>query len=312
MKRNKHDKFEQILDNNFPEDFFNAEENNIFEKKAFRNDINHLNFNDIELKLRIPELSPLYAPQIPSLISPTDGSEIGELPKTTRYLESVFARAGYRPDVFGGLRELVEGLPQQIGGGRLREFFGGEGRDLMYLVTSGLSVDLITGYRRPHKDIDLVLMHPEVKGHNVFRTTDNVSCEEFWAGMNLGREFLTRTVFRAYAEETGEVLCAHPAITMVQKTSDAWGRKPREHDIHDATALAYWMLGQPEERQKRDMSIARIALDSLQANQRARTADRLNIMFDNYPAIAAELRGAKQPVADTAPAPDLAFAPVAA
>jgi hypothetical protein len=174
-------------------------------------------------------------------------------------------------------------------------------------------VDIITGYRRPHKDIDMVLMHPDVKEYDVLRRTDNVACSEFWAGMQLDPSFVARTAFKAYSKSIDQdVWCAHPAITMVQKLSNAWGRFPREHDIYDATAVAHWMLDQPEELQERNISIAKVALGSLTRVKALTTSERLNTMFANYPEISNEFRVAEQPDITPQPQAAPAFAPALA
>jgi len=70
---------------------------------------------------------------------------------------------------------------------------------------------------------------------------------------------------------------------LVQKVSDAWGRDPREHDVYDATALAYWVLKQPSDLQARDFVVANTALNSMPQTKAHKTAERLNSMFANYP-----------------------------
>jgi hypothetical protein len=266
-------------------DLINAEEND----NNFNNNFNKLLKEDI-LKLetnvanveRFPR--PKLAPRaglpftdrfrIPQLANPITGNEISELPATTSYLDRVFAQFNLRDAAHKQLGELLKKVPQRNAAGYL-----------LYLVTSGLSVDIVTGYERPHKDVDLVLMHPDVNNHPEFFQTDNVEPHNFWAGMRLEPDFLAGTAFQAAAPKIGRkalVLCAHPGITIVQKTSEAWGRTPREHDIYDATALGYWILSQPEIRQSRDVAIANVALNSMDYIKSSRTADRLNTMFARY------------------------------
>ena len=202
--------------------------------------------------------------------------KIDKLPYTNDWLEERFAaleKRGYKPDPVGQLRTVIDNVEQV-----------NESRNLRYLVTSGLAVELMTGYRRRHKDLDLVLMHPDVNDYpDVFSKTDNTSPNQFWGGLRLDNRFLTATAMRSDDRTLDSVYCAHPAITLVQKTSDAWGRAPREHDYQDSLAVGYWMMIQPERFKQRDLRIAKVALDSIDSpTLRTRTADRLNVMFTNH------------------------------
>ena len=265
-------------------DFINAEENNDNEKINIENilklneNIENKKFNDKHFFLP-PRITPALTDttNFPELANPISGNEVSELPSSTSYLDRILAQLRIGDTTFNQLRELLKTVPQRNVNGYL-----------LYLVTSGLSVELVTGYERRHKDVDLVLMHPDVNNHQEFLNTDNVEPRNFWAGMYLDPAFLTGTALKASVPKVGrktEVYCAHPGITIVQKVSDAWGREPREHDIYDATALGYWMLSQPEIRQVRDVSIANVALNSMDYVKSSRTADRLNVMFANYGSI---------------------------
>jgi hypothetical protein len=203
--------------------------------------------------------------------------KIESLPYTTDWLEARFVamkEKGYTPNPERLLREVLDNVEQV-----------NENRNLLYLVTSGLAVELMTGYKRRHKDLDLVLMHPDVNEHlAIFSRTDNTVAQSYWGGLSLDNQILTKTAMRTKEKRFDNVFCVHPAITLVQKTSDAWGRSPREHDYLDSLAVGYWMMTQPDMLKQRDLNITRTALESIDSPiLKARTTDRLNAMFENHP-----------------------------
>src|SRR5258708_8453972 len=77
------------------------------------------------------------------------------------------------------LERLLQLEPQRDASGILR-----------YLVTSGMAVELVTGYERQHHDLDLVIMDPANTDYWEVYGTDNVTPERYWADMEFDPEFL--------------------------------------------------------------------------------------------------------------------------
>ncbi len=147
-----------------------------------------------------------------------------------------------------------------------------------YLLTSGLAVDLITGVRRLHQDIDLVIF--DVKnGWWARYLTDNVTPQRYWANMKFDPDYLEETAWTTQfnvRRKLFTVSAVHPAIILVQKLSNAWSlfRAPREKDIKDALQLLnFW-----REDQDRDPSwdsVIRTAIAALPEWEQSTTIDRL-------------------------------------
>ncbi len=173
------------------------------------------------------------------------------------------------PTQSGRLRQLeriIATEPQRDENGRLR-----------YLVTSGLAVEMLTGFEREHHDIDLVIMDSSDPGHWEVIGTDNVTPGKYWADMRFDPSFLESTARTVNTRQRGRsqsVEVVHPGIIMVQKSSDAWGRSPRTKDRNDAVALArHW---KEREGYTHDWnSIVRTALDALPGDQKDRTLTRV-------------------------------------
>lgn len=167
---------------------------------------------------------------------------------------------------FKQLEDILTIEPQRAADGRLR-----------YLVTSGLAVEMVTGFRRDHHDIDLVVMDPDDTNRWDLIGTDNVTPGEYWADMEFDAKFLETTAREATMQKgaTSPVVeVVHPGIIMVQKASDAFGRPPRRKDEDDVSAIIrYW---KESERYTKDWNpIIRRSLDALPNNQVDRTLTRL-------------------------------------
>lgn len=136
-----------------------------------------------------------------------------------------------------GLSELEELLalePQRDDAGNLR-----------YLVTSGMAVELVTGYERDHHDLDLVIMDPENVDKWEIYGTDNVTPQRYWADMKFDPKFLQDTArkvkTRKNAKGSPEAEVVHPAVLLVQKSSNAFKRPPRQKDDDDVSAIVrHW------------------------------------------------------------------------
>jgi len=150
--------------------------------------------------------------------------------------------------------------------------------NLQYLLTSGLAVELTTGYQRPHHDIDLVIMDPANKGQywELFGT-DNVTPGRYWADMQFEPEYLDETAREVRTRRRGKspvVEVVHPGIIMSQKSSDAWGRPPRPRDEADVAAIVTHWKG--KEGYTREWNpIVRRSIDALPVGQRQRTLGRV-------------------------------------
>ncbi len=147
-----------------------------------------------------------------------------------------------------------------------------------YLLTGGMAVELVTGFERSHKDLDLVIMDGEEKQKWDIFGTDNVTPRKYWADMSFDPNFLRRTAVKVQTRPKGgkEVLVVHPAILMVQKLSNAFGRDPRSKDLEDVGALVkYWeKVSNPIDW----VPILRTALEALPEVSRSQTMDRLQSM----------------------------------
>lgn len=146
-----------------------------------------------------------------------------------------------------------------------------------YLLTSGLAVEAITGAGRYHHDIDLVLFDFRNNWWTKY-ATDNVTSDRYWADMKFDPAYLEETAWTAQFQTNGveqTVSTVHPAIILVQKLSNAWGRPPRERDLKDVKQLSrYWREVQDSDPSW--LAITEVALAALPPNERARTITRLN------------------------------------
>jgi hypothetical protein len=181
-------------------------------------------------------------------------------------------RGGSRRAVIG---QLLETEPQ-----RVQEEGPDEGR-LRYLITSGFAVELITGYEREHHDLDLVIMDElDLKRWREVGT-DNVTPGQYWADMKFPRSYLERTPRSARLDpslgrRSPIVEVVHPAIIAVQKSSNAWGRPPREKDTNDVLALArYYRHGESRELARIWSEIISQSLKALPNGEEQRTRERL-------------------------------------
>lgn len=125
------------------------------------------------------------------------------------------------------LEEILERAPQLDGN-----------RFPRYLLTSGLAVELLTGFERHHKDIDLVIMGSNAHEWEIWGT-DNVTPGQYWADMRFEPEFMadTREVTTTRRNPNAPFVgCVHPAIMVVQKLSDCLTAHQDKRT---------WMIAQP-------------------------------------------------------------------
>lgn len=190
-----------------------------------------------------------------------------------RIITAPIGDPGLPPTTGDRLRQLemiLEAEPQRDSSGTLR-----------YLVTSGLAVEMLTGFQRDHHDIDLVIMDPSNKDQWDLIGTDNVTPGQYWADMAFEADFLEQTAREARTRRRGRSPIAevvHPGIIMVQKSSDAFGRPPRRRDEDDVVAIVrHW---RDQEGYTRDWNpVVRCALDALPRNQFNRTLARLRTVL---------------------------------
>lgn len=118
--------------------------------------------------------------------------------------------------------------------------------ELLWLLTSGMAVELATGYRRKHHDLDIVVMDPNNLSQWEILGTDNVTPRRYWADMNFDYTALANSAYSIdfnYIKSPYKVEIVHPAIIMTQKLSNAFSRKPRDKDVADAVSIARWWEG---------------------------------------------------------------------
>jgi len=178
----------------------------------------------------------------------------------------ILPRVEILPGNIDALQRLAESEPQRDEEGNLR-----------YLLTSGLAVEVITGFKRPHHDIDLVIQDKRGLWWMKYGT-DNVTAEQYWAEMIFDPGYLEKTAWTTECGVNGkrkQVLSVHPAIILVQKLSNAWGRPPRERDVKDVEALmSFW-----QETLNADPSwepVMEKAITTLPKGERERTRARLS------------------------------------
>lgn len=196
--------------------------------------------------------------------------EIGRLKATIGNILAVPVGDPTSPKVdelrFRQLEAILAAEPQRDLEGRLR-----------YLVTSGFAVEMITGFKREHHDLDFVIMDAEQTDHWSLMGTDNVTPGEYWAGMHFDPDFLegtARSVRTRKLSQSPSVEVVHPAIIMVQKSSDAFGRPPRPKDTADVTALIHYWKETEQDPHEWDPIIS-ISLDALPPGEMHVTLKRM-------------------------------------
>jgi hypothetical protein len=173
--------------------------------------------------------------------------------------------------VAGGIQELeeiLEEFPQ-------RDEYG----NLMYLLTSGLAIGLLTGFTREHHDIDLVIMDPNNLSWEIMGT-DNITPETYWADMSFSAKNLEETSVKVVTRAGGvEVELVHPAIMLVQKASEAFRRTPRKKDYLDVEALIEYYK---ENREKCDdwIDVIESSVRALPRLKQKRTVERLSQLWE--------------------------------
>ncbi len=203
-----------------------------------------------------------------------EGVSIASRPKTIR-----------SDDPLADLEQVLGVVPQHDVAG-----------SLVYLLTSGVSVELLTRFRRPHHDLDVVVMDPEDLELAAWDLWDihTITPNEYWAAMRFEPGFMadTREVAHTRGDNEGlPVDCVHPAITLIQKLSDYHGLDPRPKDIEDSQALADYLRRQSINDWK---WIADTALDALPLTQVNKTLERFRpIMASIQHYVAARSRVAK-------------------
>lgn len=156
--------------------------------------------------------------------------------------------------------------------------------NLRYLLTSGLAVELLTGFRRSHHDLDLVIMDPENESHYwELYGTDNVTPGCYWADMQFNPKFLARTareVRTRRKRRSPRVEVVHPGIILVQKSSDCFNRSPRPKDTQDVSAIVrYWKLHEGYSVEWNP--VIRTSIDALPESQKDRTIYRVRQAVQN-------------------------------
>ena len=130
---------------------------------------------------------------------------------------------------FEELVELLEKHPQRNSKG-----------ELVWLLTSGMAVEIVTGYEREHHDLDVVVMDSRNYWRWELLGTDNVTPGQYWADMRFDENYLDETSIKVkfdYRGQIHEVEMVHPVLIMTQKLSNAFDRPPREKDVADAVAV---------------------------------------------------------------------------
>ena len=149
--------------------------------------------------------------------------------------------------------------------------------NLVWLLTSGMVVDIATGEERPHHDLDVVVMDPKNRHEWELLGTDNVTPGQYWANMRFNPLYLEKTLTTlkfSLEDRTFRVLTVHPALIMAQKLSNAFGRDPREKDISDAISVATWWKKQ-QRGNATWINIVNKTIEALPEDQREITESRI-------------------------------------
>lgn len=131
------------------------------------------------------------------------------------------------------------------------------GKKVNYVLAGGWAVELVTGYSRSHKDIDIILLNP-----NFNAETDNQRPESYFGQLSISRgtfynhcissiftklpihypkgwklnEF--RVEMKKFCDPLGEVWIAQPELLAIAKLSGGWGGEiGRDKDIEDCVSL---------------------------------------------------------------------------
>src|SRR3989338_2751735 len=153
------------------------------------------------------------------------------------------------PSAFDELQRLLDTVPQCYSDGRRR-----------YLLTGGLPVELITGRRRFHKDVDIVILqrhHRDVWSE--LKYIDSRTPENYWGHLDIQPEYFDETAWPTKLNIHGRaivVMSVHPAILMVQKLTDHIHLVPRRIDLTDVANLVDFMRsGQHQWNQVLDAAV---------------------------------------------------------
>jgi hypothetical protein len=165
------------------------------------------------------------------------------------------------------LEAFLTACPQVIGG------------KTRYLVSGGFAVDITTGQTRAHKDIDIVLLSKkDASPQWCSCKLDAVQPETYFGHMNLTSEVFLKSARRLTTRpnEMGiPVAVVHPAILLVQKSSDFYGKAPRHEDAQDARALADQLKREVTSHRDEWRSLIFQGFSGLEDNVRPKTLSRL-------------------------------------
>jgi hypothetical protein len=164
------------------------------------------------------------------------------------------------------LAKLLDSQPQRTRTGKL-----------IWLLTSGMAVEVATGVERQHHDVDIVVMDPKNLGEWEILGTDNVTPGQYWADMKFDRRYLEKTACKAsfvIGKRKYYIEIVHPSIIMAQKMSNAFGRNPREKDTLDAAMVIKWWKKYHSD-QAPWINIVNRAVSALPENQQGLTTKRI-------------------------------------
>ncbi|MFH0864421.1 MAG: hypothetical protein V1858_05050 [Candidatus Gottesmanbacteria bacterium] len=193
---------------------------------------------------------------------------INFLPKKPEII-NIFPEVELVKGDINGLLEFIARLPQVDNKGNMR-----------YLLTSGVAIELITGFKRHHHDLDIVSLDPSPDYRKL--GVDTVTPQKYWVGMYLDRQFLIDTAYQVkFGDEHGNphtVATVHPAILFVQKLSDWFPHRRRPKDIEDAAHLfKYWAISLSSDPSW--YPVMERALQALPHAQRKDTSNRLSLLI---------------------------------
>lgn len=154
-----------------------------------------------------------------------------------------------------------------------------------YLVSGGFAVEIASRELRSHKDIDIVLLADNRDAIKwVSCKLDMVKPETYFGHLNLASQVLLGSTIRSTTRPEGhgaEVHIVHPAFLLVQKSSDFYGKAPRNEDIQDAKSLAR-LLARGSLEEKREWSrLLSFGLDALPEHLARKARERLTPVIEH-------------------------------
>jgi len=148
-----------------------------------------------------------------------------------------------------------------------------------YLVSGGFAAEIASREVRSHKDIDIVLLDANSSGICwVSCKLDIVKPDTYFGHMDLDPQIMRASALHTTTrpEERGvEVSTVRPALLLVQKSSDFYGKTPRREDLEDSRSLVRLLQRSSSEDKRIWSRLLLYGLDSLPEHAQPQARERL-------------------------------------